>query len=312
MWLLISLSPMSGGLVPIHIRRGRWGVMGPFWQEEQRRSKEHSSNEDSENLQCCQLWCCFSEQSKPLWSSPWSCVTYKSQRPLEEKTATAHCWSKDGPIISGWLYVAKWLQLAAWLSAGHKPLPEVLPHQLFLHTHNSAPPPLLSSCCFSSHISPVLFCQSVKSGNSNATLPFLRNHPSLWLWGHFTQSWPYMFLLLMLLVTDDLRTQIPTHLHHPPLLPFRLWSHSYRKCKSGLTLDAWLHGANDLSLLFLFSSHILYLQLLMFSVVLAVSDPPLLSVAVLSTGAHSLRLYLIGGISGLLGKQAMLPTVEDR
>lgn len=75
--------------------------MGPFWQEEQRRSKEHSSNKDGESLQCRQLRCCFSEQSKALRSPPWSRVTYNSQRPLEEKTATAHCGSQDGPVVSG-------------------------------------------------------------------------------------------------------------------------------------------------------------------------------------------------------------------
>lgn len=41
----------------------------------------------------------------------------------------------------------------------------------------------------------------------------------------------------------------------------------------------------------------------MFLVVLAVSDPLLLSVAALSTGAHSPRVYLIGGISGLSGNK---------
>lgn len=41
----------------------------------------------------------------------------------------------------------------------------------------------------------------------------------------------------------------------------------------------------------------------MFLVVLAVSDPLLLSVAALLTGAHSQRVYLIGGISGLLGNK---------
>lgn len=39
----------------------------------------------------------------------------------------------------------------------------------------------------------------------------------------------------------------------------------------------------------------------MFSVVWAVSDPRLLSVAALSAGAHSPRVYLIGGISSLSG-----------
>lgn len=45
----------------------------------------------------------------------------------------------------------------------------------------------------------------------------------------------------------------------------------------------------------------------MFLVVLAVSDPLLLSVAALSTGAHLPRFYLIGGITGLSGEQAELP-----
>lgn len=41
----------------------------------------------------------------------------------------------------------------------------------------------------------------------------------------------------------------------------------------------------------------------MFSVVWAVSDPRLLSVAALSAGAHSPRVYLIGGISSLSGDE---------
>lgn len=44
----------------------------------------------------------------------------------------------------------------------------------------------------------------------------------------------------------------------------------------------------------------------MFLVVLAVSDPLLLSVAALSTEAHSLRVYLSGGIS--VGEQATCPS----
>lgn len=53
------------------------------------------------------------------------------------------------------------------------------------------------------------------------------------------------------------------------------------------------------------TSYILYLRpsLSCFLVVLAVSDPLLLSVAALSTRAHSPRVYLIGGISGLSGEQ---------
>lgn len=117
-YLFPSLPP-SGGLVPIHIRRGGWGVKGPTWEEEQQWSEEHNSNKDSEILQRCMLRCFFSEQSRWLQSPPWSPVAYKSQRPLGEKRATVQCWSKDGPIISGWLCVAKWLhQLAACLSAG--------------------------------------------------------------------------------------------------------------------------------------------------------------------------------------------------
>ena len=102
-----------------------------------------------------------------------------------------------------------------------------------------------------------------------------------------------------------------THPHHPLLHIITTHTHThrhtYRRFKRGWSRIAWLHTASNWSLLFLFSSsHLLHslsaARPLMFSVVLAVSDPPLLSVAALSTGERSPRVYLRGGIS--VGEQA--------
>lgn len=174
------LSPLQVGWFPsTYVEEGEEWRLQPG-------SEEHNSNKDSEILQRCLLRCYFSEQSRRLQSPPWSPVAYKSQRPLGVKRATVQCWSKDGPIISGWLCVAKWLhQLAACLSAGHKPLPEPPPPPSFVRTP-IIHPPLLSSRCLSPHLPPVSACQvgrrqSVKSGYSNATLPFLHSsvYPSI-------------------------------------------------------------------------------------------------------------------------------------
>lgn len=95
-------------------------------------------------------------------------------------------------------------------------------------------------------------------------------------------------------------THTDTHTTHFSL-PFRLWSHVH--ALTGDVGEGWrqiasLHSASNWSLLFLFSSHLLHSlspQLrhsrVQLSWLLAILS------SYLSSGAHSLRVYLIGGIS---------------